>query len=318
MERKTSRLEPFDEPESIQEQETQKLPAATVHGATALEPTDPRPNDSTTPRTSRSPLVIPRRILLIAGGGLVAAGGTLVIAKEAHLASRIRNALLRLYDHAQGQIAARQHGPQPLPDGPMQTPNDVVVFNGALASDWDDWSWADRKIPDKTVKYSGHPVVSMTLGSWSGLQFHHNIFDTTGLGYFQCWVRGVGRGGQDVKVFVVDDLDNWLGDAYLGDFTQGGSIGADTWRLVRVPLQALHAVSVNAQTLIIQSFAGQSQGEIYLADLRFVYHPDLQPAGIERVTSLDLNTVSLRFAQPMDPAMAANVANYLIAAAAGT
>jgi Glycoside hydrolase family 44 len=317
VERKTARLEPFDDPESIEEQETQKLPATDARGSAALPPTDSTSLGSTALGMSRSPLVIPRRTLLIAGGGVVAAGGTLVIAKEAHLASRIRNALLRVYDHASGQIAAR-HGPQPLPDGPMQTPNDVVVFNGALSSGWDDWSWADRKVPEKSVSYNGHPVLSMTLGSWSGLQFHHNIFDTTGLGYFQCWVRGVGRGGQDVKVFLVDDLDNWLGDAYLGDYTQGGSIAADTWRLVRVPLQALASVSVNAQNLIIQAFSAQSQGQIYLADLRFVYHPDLQPAGIERVTSLDLNTISLRFAQPMDATMAANIANYLVAAAAGT
>jgi Glycoside hydrolase family 44 len=79
----------------------------------------------------------------------------------------------------------------------------------------------------------------------------------------------------------------------------------------------LSASSINAQALTIQANGSQSQGQIDLADLRFVYYPSMQPASVERITSLDLNTISLRFDEPMNPGMAASLANYLIAAATG-
>ncbi len=319
MERKPSRLEPFNARESLPEQETQKLPATDAQGASSPIASDPAtPPVAPAPAPARSPLVIPRRTLLIAGGGLVVAGGALGIAKQTHLATHIRNALIRTYDHARNQIAAQQHGPQPLPEGPMQTPNDVVVFNGALSQGWDDWSWADRKLPDKSVPYNGKAVISMSLANWAGLQLHHSTFDTSGYAYLQCWVRGAGRGGQDVRVYIVDAVNTWLGNAYLGDYTQGGSIAADTWRLVRIPLTALSAKGVNAQGIIIQAFAAQDQGKIYLADLRFVFLPDPQGAGIEHVVNLDLNTISLRFGESVDAGMAASVSTYLVAAASGT
>lgn len=271
--------------------------------------------DAANRHTKGGPALLSRRTLLLGGGGIVLIGGaTAITAKYLHLFSRLR---IKILHHFGIDDLPASH-PHVLPDGPMSTPRDVVIFDGALAAGWQDWSWSTHVVGDATLLYDNHRTLSLHLANWSGLQLHGETFDTLGLGYIQCWVRAAGGDKQAARIALVDESGSWTEAALIGDYTQGGAIAQDTWRLARVPLTDLHADAQRATGLVLQAGATQSQGTLYLADLRIVYHPDLRPPKLLRAWTYDLQTVTLAFDQPMDGASVSPASVYLIAATADT
>ena len=254
-----------------------------------------------------------RRSVVIAGSGVVIAGGTALLAKEMHIAGKVYARLRGLIHYT--RLPAPN--PHPLPDGPMSTPRDIVIFDGALGKGWNDWSWARHTLPDRSVSYAGKPVITMAVDNWGGLQLTHDAFDAVGLGYVQCWVRGADAGGEVVYLHL-QTPDGDTSAVSLGDYTKGGGIAKGEWRLARVPLSALGFASLQAVGLVLQAGAAQSQGVVNLADLRVVYHPDLNPARVVKSWAYDLGTMTLAFDQFMVPEGAADPHAYLIVAAHGT
>ena len=294
-------------------------------GASSREPTtstaDPTTPGSATatdvaaaaPPHAHRRLRLDRRAFLVAGGGIVVLGGTALAAKRLHLLSTVEQKVYRRL----GYTPLPAPHPQPLPDGPLSTPRDTLIFDGKLAAGWADYSWGKRRLPDPSVQYDGKPVISFQLENWGGLQLHAPAFDTTGFGYLQCWVRGAQNGGQVAYVALLGAAGSSTPHATLGDYTRGGGIAAGTWRLVRIPLAVLGAESLSASGVVMQAGATQSQGTIYLADLRIVYHPNLRPPLVMRSWAFDLATITLAFDLPMEDASAATASDYLVAVAAG-
>lgn len=263
----------------------------------------------TPPPTPGPSLLVSRRTLLIAGGGLVAAGGAGVVAKQLHLLGRLRSKVGDLASHL-GDATA------PFPDGPLSTPHDAVIFDGALGAGWQDWSWAKRTLPDATVSHEGKPVVSMVVDKYTGLYFHTATLSTTGFIYLQGWVRGVSAGGQDVSVWVVNAANAWVGGAPLGEHTREGGIAQGTWRMVRVPLTTLHADGIKTSGVIFQS-GKDAQGIIQLADLRLVYYPTSAAVSLQRLWTFDLSTITLAFGAPADPTTFSPPAAYQVTPVGG-
>lgn len=258
---------------------------------------------------------VSRRTLLVVGGGLlVVGGGTAVLVKELHLLGHMRSKVLQHLGVGQS-VAPHAHT---LPDGPMATPHDVVIFDGALASSWQDWSWGTHRISDTSLSYAQKPTLSLQLVNWGGLQLRSATFDTTGLGYVQCWVRSVAGTTPVVRLALLAEGGAWIKSVLLGDYTQGGSISQDVWRLARVPLTDLGVDARPSSGVVLQAGASQLQGTLYLADLRIVYHPDLRPPHPLRAWSFDLATITLAFDQPMEGASAARAAAYRVVTAASS
>lgn len=289
-----------------------------VEMASGAAPTPESNAPDTQPSQGRGPLHISRRKLLVAGSGIVVVSGVGagLIAKHVHAGYLLRSKVLGKLSSAHW-VPPTPH-PQPLPDGPLSTPNDVTIFDGKLMSGWDDWSWGSHLTGDSDVTYRGKPVITAQLDNWSGVYYHADLFDTSGLGYFQCYVRAENHGGQFVTVYVDAGAKDWRGGVLLGDYTQGGSISQSEWRLVRVPLAALRSQELNAEGIVLQADSPNNQGTIHLADLRFVYHPDLHAPTVKRIWTYDLETITLAFQFEMDPAAAGTETSYMIAAAAGT
>ena len=241
-------------------------------------------------------------------------GATIAVGKYLHLFSRLR---LKILHHFGIDDLPAPH-PHVLPDGPMSTPRDVVIFDGTLIKGWQDWSWGSHVLGDSKVLHDSQHTISMQLMNWNGLQLRGEAFDTLGLGFIQCWVRAVNGDKQAASIALVGEGGNWTGSVYIGDYTQGGAIAQDGWRLSRVPLTDLHADAQRATGLVVQAAATQSQGTLYIADLRIVYHPDLRAPKVLRAWSYDLQTVTLAFDQPMDAASVSPTSVYLVAAASGT
>lgn len=260
--------------------------------------------------------VVSRRTLLVAGGSglVIVAGGAVLVGKHEHTLSRV---LAKVRQHLPTVQQLPTPHPQPLPDGPMSTPRDVVIFDGQLASGWQDWSWGTHRIGDTHLTYAGHSVISIQLENWDGLQLVSDAHDATGLGYVQCWARSAGGDGQVANLTLITD-NGKTSSAAIGDYTQGGRVTQGAWHLVRVPLTALQFDADNVQGLVLQAGAQQSQGTLYLADLRIVYSPDPHPGRVAKAWAYDLGTITLAFDHPMEAASVTNAAIYLLNAAGGT
>lgn len=276
--------------------------------------------DTTTPAASKastrySPFIT-RRKLLVAGGGLLVVGGAGLAVAELKYGKQIKKLVTGKYNPT--PVPRLIPHPQKLPDGPMSTPNDIVIFDGALAANWADRSWGSHTVGDSSVTYHGKPVITMGVSNWSGISLHTDPFDTSGYAYLQCYATADTKGSQLVTTWMDAGASIWLGGTLLGDYTQGGSIVPGAWNLVRVPLDVLKASSVDSEGLILQAYGAGAQGTIHLADLRLVYYPDLNPPRVGKLWAYDLGVITLAFQYPMDPKAAANEANYMIAAASGT
>lgn len=267
------------------------------------------------PDRGRSPAVSRRTLLVAGGSGLViAAGGAALLGRHEH---QLAVALKKLRQHLPvvGQSSASQ--PSGLPSGPMSTPHDVVIFDGHLASGWQDWSWGTHRLGDTSLTYSGKPVISIQLENWDGLQLVAKEHDATGLGYVQCWVRSAGGDGLVANLLLITD-NGKTSSAAIGNYTQGGRVTQDAWRLVRVPLTALRFNADYVRGLVLQAGAQDAQGTLFLADLRIVYAPDPHSGRVVKAWAYDLGTITLAFDRPMDGASVSSAAVYLLNAAAGT
>jgi hypothetical protein len=251
-------------------------------------------------------------VLLIAGSGLGAAAGGALVANQLQALGRLETKVLQ---HL-GITLLPAPDPHPLPDGPMTTPRDVVIFDGALAAGWHDAAWGTYQayqLPDTSVSYGGKAVITLHLAQWGGVQLYSDAFETAGFGYVQCWVRGAGGSGQVAYTALVTADGSWGPKVVLGDYTQSGGVSQDEWRLTRVPLDALGALSAQVTAVVVQAGAQQSQGALHLADVRLVYHPRLAPPRVTKVWALDLGTITLAFDEAMVTAEAANPLAYLLA-----
>src|SRR5579859_1238973 len=256
-----------------------------------------------------------RTVLVMAGGGILAAGGAALVLKQTHLYSKY-------YWKLRGRFFAHNTPlpvphPQPLPDGPMSTPRDVVIFDGKLAQGWQDWSWGEHKMADSSVSHDGQSAITMHVVNWSGLQLVSDAHDAVGLGYVQCWVQATQSSGQVVNLTLLTP-DGRTSSVSLGDYTQGGGIASGAWRLARVPLRALTFDALAVQGMVLQAGAAQDQGSIALADVRIVYAPDLSQPVVLRAWTYDLGVITLAFDQQMNETSAGAAQAYLISAASGT
>lgn len=111
---------------------------------------------------------------------------------------------------------------------------DRVIYDDALATGWDNWSWdstIDFAATDAT--HSGSAALAITINAaWAGLYLHSQ----TGLQYqtLRFWIRG---NGQTLVVFLANQS---------GAFVEGARITPplNTWTQVDVPLTALNGAAL--------------------------------------------------------------------------
>ncbi len=305
------------------EQPTQRMPAPGAPGVSDM-PTVPLPASNGRASTPPTPdpegqkralirvggVELDRRTLLIAGGGVVAGGALVAGVGSLHIPSHLRTWWYD-YRHPVAKIV--------FMNGPESTPKDLIVFDGALADKWTDTSWADqRTVGDKDALYQNKPSVSVALTSWQGLRLQTDPFDTTRYVYLQCWARG-DQSGQNVIVYILTESQALVGGLNLGAHTKEGSLDAKQWRLARFPMSEMQAEEISARGFVFQAGAQESQGTLYLGDIRFVYDPAaLDANGIKKAWAYDLSTVTLAFQDSVDPTSAGLAKNYALTGAGVT
>lgn len=144
-----------------------------------------------------------------------------------------------------------------------------VVFDGRLASGWQDWSWGKRDLNNRDRTYQGKPVIRFTPEGYGGLYLHQGGLNLRPYSQLLLRVHGGLLGGQKVSIGLVFP-GNVFGPKFdLGTNTAEGRIPADRWTLAIVPIYRLGGSGKTITGVVVQDSLGAAQPSIYIADVRF-------------------------------------------------
>ncbi len=77
-----------------------------------------------------------------------------------------------------------------------------VIYADALATGWEDWSWATVNLSASAPTHSGSHSIGVTFAAWEGLYLHKAGVDTLGVTHLRFYIHGSGSGGQALNVFM--------------------------------------------------------------------------------------------------------------------
>jgi hypothetical protein len=151
---------------------------------------------------------------------------------------------------------------------------DQVIYSDSLGAGWQDWSWSARDFNSTDYVHSGSKSVKVTYtGAWQGFYLRHSNFDNSGYTDLVFWINGGTVNNRNVTVAAqINDASQ--ASVPLNTYIAGGSVAANTWRKVTIPLSALHvANNANFNGFWLQDASGGAQPAFYVDDISFTAVP---------------------------------------------
>ena len=168
------------------------------------------------------------------------------------------------------------YGGMPL-SGPASAVADydhvMNIYTDQLAPGWQDWSWGAAVNPSATDQvYAGTRSLAVRLEPWGALSLWHASFTSQGYAWLEFRVRRASAGAANLTVFFEAANGTLLYRAPVNDCRHiaGGTINADTWGLVRIPLSYLNRPETNLVRLNIQNASGADATSLWIDDIRLV------------------------------------------------
>jgi chitinase len=144
-----------------------------------------------------------------------------------------------------------------------QTSRMPIYQDGALASGWSNWSWAQVAL-NAPAGDSAHPSpIRVDAGAWSALYLQHSDFSTSGYSKLTFWVNGGPRGGQNLRVWAVKPGGGGPVSERSHDFRPE----ANSWTRVEAPLAAIDAANRTVSGFWIQNGTGQAAATFYVTQI---------------------------------------------------
>ncbi|MCX6380096.1 MAG: hypothetical protein NT023_11580 [Armatimonadetes bacterium] len=166
------------------------------------------------------------------------------------------------------------------------TDNDMVIYDGGLKGDWQDWSWAEHNLADQTSLYQSKPTARLVPTEFKALYFHTPTLALKNFTALTLAISGAGTGGQKLTLCVTDTRDKFGKKLDLADYLPGKRILAGKFVTATVPLSLFGVDSING--ICIQDATGKPQAPVYLGDIRFVRQKQ-KPQIIEVAMEVDAN-----------------------------
>jgi hypothetical protein len=149
----------------------------------------------------------------------------------------------------------------------------LTVYAGSLASGWSNWSWdCTVNFSNASPNYSGQDSVAFTYTkAWGALSLHNAGVNTAGYLNLEFYLNGGSNSGQAVQAVLYGTTGKQLTSPQnISPYLQGGSVAANTWRKVTIPLATLGASNTTIGGIALQDASGHAQPTIYLADLQLI------------------------------------------------
>jgi hypothetical protein len=135
----------------------------------------------------------------------------------------------------------------------------MPVYDTALASGWQNWSWAKTEL---SVELNGsvRKPIKVEAGPWEALYLHHDAFSTAGLKKLSLLIQGSAPEGQ-VRLFALE-AGKPIGEGYLVKFGNTG------WKLVEQPLATLGAEDKTIDGLWVQNATAGPLPKFYVTEIK--------------------------------------------------
>ncbi len=177
---------------------------------------------------------------------------------------------------SQSEAAPPLTGPaSPTTNGAIFNPEELAVYNDALASGWGNWSWGvGSNLNNASPVHAGTKSIAVTFSQgWGGFQLGRNDgLDASAYDSLRFWVHGGASGNQTVEIQVSDGC---------AQVTQTVHPGANSWTQVDVSLRQL-AKPYKVYTIVWRNPTGNTQPVFYIDDIAFVASGVPEPAPVTR------------------------------------
>ncbi len=159
----------------------------------------------------------------------------------------------------------------------------IIVYDDALQSGFQDWSWAPHDLNNTTTVYLGTSSVSMQADNWMGVLFHQdtaiNLADNNRLSF---QIHGGSNGGQLIRVYFQNN-----GAAIAS--TDIPALTANSWQNIVISLADLGVTSGAFQDIVFQDRSGSNQVEIYLDEIILLDNIDPPISATPVTINVDIN-----------------------------
>ncbi|MBX7135587.1 MAG: hypothetical protein K1X67_23210 [Fimbriimonadaceae bacterium] len=145
---------------------------------------------------------------------------------------------------------------------------DMPLYTDALQNGWQDWSWCTRDLNSTDYVNSGARSTKITMGAWQGFYLSRGAMSTASYDSLRFYIHGGTVNGRNLRIqpIVGGNPNGTL--LNLNTFVAGGSIAANQWRLVTIPLSAMGVASIaNFTGFWIQEYSGTTQPAFYVDDI---------------------------------------------------
>jgi hypothetical protein len=140
-----------------------------------------------------------------------------------------------------------------------------ILYDYALENGWQNYSWASVNFANTSPVYSSTDSIAVTYtGAYQGLFLYHTNMSTVGYASLTFWINGGSVSGRSINIAGNRNGGGQAAVA-LNQFISGGTVAANTWSLVTVPLSALGVANVSDFTgFWLQEAAGTAQPTYYV------------------------------------------------------
>ncbi len=146
---------------------------------------------------------------------------------------------------------------------PLRTHTISVIQDGALAAGWQDWSWAKHTLASR-IPGNDRTAVAVDFSAWSGLSLHASQPVDAWSGSVSIMLNGGATGGQQVALAVVHTDGGYGARVMLGSLLPRGTIPAEQWVTLTLPLHRLVPQGIPIGGLVLQEASGKGQPTMYI------------------------------------------------------
>jgi hypothetical protein len=135
----------------------------------------------------------------------------------------------------------------------------MVIYDTALASGWQNWSWAKTEL-SINIEGSARKPIKVEAGGWQALYLQHEAFNTTGYQNVEFLIQGT---SPEAEVRVIALINGKPAN-------DGRTIKIDNkgWKRVVTPLRTLGAEEVAIDGLWVQNASPNDLPRFYVTEIK--------------------------------------------------
>ncbi len=170
--------------------------------------------------------------------------------------------------------------PTITPTPTSTTAASFTVFDEALDTNWEDWSWNSQNNFENTQSpFAGTLHLDWkSLAQWSGIYLHTNAgFNTTGYSALTFAIKATTQNSQ-IGLQLYDTQDNGIGQ-FIDISAYGGNPVVGNYKTYTIPLADLQGVNKTINGFHIQDISGSNSNEFFLDAIKFIGNAQPTPTG---------------------------------------